>query len=600
MKSRTSFFDKTVFKKDLTRFAPAWIFYTICLVMGMTLLRQSGSAFSFHRSLDDLPQAMATINFFYAFLTVQLVWGDLYNSRLCNALHALPLRRENWFMSHTAAGLAYSLLPTVLVTPYALLLGMGSAVEQGWHLVLWWLLSTNLQYLFFFSLGTLCIFCVGNRFAHTVVYTITNFASILIYWLVDTLYTPMLYGIHTDQEPFLVVSPCVWMSRHNYLMVERLYDYDLQTTIRAWYEMGDGWGYLAICAAIGVAFLGLSCWLYRKRKLECAGDFMAVKGLEPVFLIVFPLLTGSLAYMFCDEMILNGRGTAIAFLFVGIFVGFFAAKMLLARTIRVFRKKAILQFALLSLCFGSTLLITSLDPLGLVTWIPEQSEITAVEVFPNHYDYDSLLMETPEELEEMFQVHNWALNHQDYGYSGYAFEAATTELLDKGNKRTHNPQEITLMYYLSNGTTRSRYYTVDLMKEPGEILIPYFSSMEAIFDSADCAPTVDALTEYFKSVRINDTILTNAEDIRSLLEAVEADCKAGNMAQRWNFRPEPDVSASYYVNFEFPSQNTDLYTSVEITVYTDCHNTNKWLTDYGIISEVLEEMAKYGIVHGTP
>lgn len=617
MKSRTSFFDKTVFKKDLTRFAPSWAFYTICLFMGMTLLRQGGSAFSFHRSLDELPQVMAVINFVYAFLNVQLLWGDLYNSRLCNALHALPLRRENWFITHTASGLCYSLIPTLLVIPYTLLLGIGSNVEQGWHLAFWWALSANLQYLFFFGLGTLCIFCVGNRFAHAVIYAITNFASILAFWLVDTLYTPLLFGLHTPEDPFMIASPCVQMSQLNYLSVERLYDYDLEKTIRAWYELGEGWGYLVICAAIGVALLAVSCLLYRKRKLECAGDFMAIKGLEPVFLVVFPLVSGALAHYFCDEMVSSGRASAIVFLFIGIFLGFFAAKMLLERNIRVFGKKAFLQLALLTVAFGATLLATSLDPLGLVTWIPEHSEITAVEIFANHYGYDGILMETPEEIEDALAVHQWAIDNQDYDYYGYEFRtvdeayysstddyadfvSATKEMEGAQMIRTHNPQQVALCYYLNDGSIRYRYYYVDLMKSPGEILIPYYSSMEKVFESFNCETTVEYLSQLFRLVRIDDTFLTDPADIRGLLEAIEADCISGNMAQRWNFRPDPDVGVSYHLNFASQSDDPDVFVGETISIYTDCDHTNKWLTDHGITSAVLEELVEKGTLHFAP
>ena len=40
-------------------------------------------------------------------LTAQLLFGDLYHSRLCNALHAMPVTREGWFLTHSAAGLAF-------------------------------------------------------------------------------------------------------------------------------------------------------------------------------------------------------------------------------------------------------------------------------------------------------------------------------------------------------------------------------------------------------------------------------------------------------------------------------------------------------------
>ena len=38
MRSKTSCFNKTVFRKDLLRFAPVWGVYTLCVVVGIVLL----------------------------------------------------------------------------------------------------------------------------------------------------------------------------------------------------------------------------------------------------------------------------------------------------------------------------------------------------------------------------------------------------------------------------------------------------------------------------------------------------------------------------------------------------------------------------------
>ena len=35
MKSRTSFFNITLFKKDITRFAPLWVLYTVAMSLMM-------------------------------------------------------------------------------------------------------------------------------------------------------------------------------------------------------------------------------------------------------------------------------------------------------------------------------------------------------------------------------------------------------------------------------------------------------------------------------------------------------------------------------------------------------------------------------------
>ena len=118
MQSKTSFFNKTVFKKNLTRFAPVWGVYTLCLVLGVFLLYSNGGTakqFHFARNMADMVQVMAVVNLGYALIVAQLLFGDLYNSRMCNMLHAFPLRRESWFVTNIVTGLVFSLVPTLVM-----------------------------------------------------------------------------------------------------------------------------------------------------------------------------------------------------------------------------------------------------------------------------------------------------------------------------------------------------------------------------------------------------------------------------------------------------------------------------------------------------
>ena len=94
MKLKTSFFNPTVFKKNLTRFAPSWILYSLCLLMGLLGILDGNTDYVRSLNAADSIQLMAVANFAYALLNAQLLFGDMYNSRLCNALHAMPLRRE--------------------------------------------------------------------------------------------------------------------------------------------------------------------------------------------------------------------------------------------------------------------------------------------------------------------------------------------------------------------------------------------------------------------------------------------------------------------------------------------------------------------------
>ena len=103
MPSKTSCFNKTVFQKNLTRFAPVWVLYLLCLLLGMMMLYAGdgdGQGYWFADNMSEMIQLMAFVNLIYAPLVAALLFGDLYNSRMCNALHAMPLRRESWFLTN--------------------------------------------------------------------------------------------------------------------------------------------------------------------------------------------------------------------------------------------------------------------------------------------------------------------------------------------------------------------------------------------------------------------------------------------------------------------------------------------------------------------
>ena len=114
MKLRTSFFNATVLKKDITRFAPAWGLYLTGMLLSM-LTFFPNSEYHLSRDLSLTINLLSVINLGYALVCGALVFGDLFNSRLCNALHAMPLRRESWFFTHLVSGLLFSIVPNLIV-----------------------------------------------------------------------------------------------------------------------------------------------------------------------------------------------------------------------------------------------------------------------------------------------------------------------------------------------------------------------------------------------------------------------------------------------------------------------------------------------------
>ncbi len=582
MKLRTSFFEPTVFRKNITRFAPVWGLYCVFLVLTLLVMLTDSSPLAV--TLTHTDQYAGIINLVYALACVLMLFGDLYSPRMCNALHALPLRRESLFFTNVLSGLSFSLFPTLLFSLLTLPLCASGKVIGGMWASVYFFVSMNLSFLFFFALAVLCAFLVGNRFALTLVYSIFNFLSMLIYWLVDTLYIPLLTGIRSDSKIFELFCPVVQLSALELVDYSWEYTEHAQTGLldaQIWtVSAGTGWGYLLVCAAIGLGLLGLGLLLYRRRKLECAGDFLSLKLCGPVFLVIYSLVTGAVLQL--GKQLFIGGSEVDAFLYIGLVVGFFTGLMLLNRTVRVFRLKALLGCAGLVAVMLVSLGITRADPMGLTKWIPQPEEISSVTVYYGHNRYrapgNAITLEDPADIAAVLELHGYALTE----------DAAVTETRDEVILLPYNTKvpvdemngaSFILEYTLTGGATRSRYYSVYVKGGGGAILESFLTRTECVLGVPEeelqtLADQIDYVEAYHQ--------FRQREDILSLLQAIAADCDAGVMAQGWAFQALTENRTNLQtVEFSIPLENGVNYWHY-IQVYGDCANTLAWMEAHDV------------------
>ena len=582
MKLRTSCFNSTVIKKDIRRFAPAWALYTVLLLMGVTTIIDRSTALYRTESIVEMISVTALVNFVYALVNAQLLFGDLCTPRLCNALHAMPLRRECWFGSHATAGLLFSFVPNLVLGLLGVaLLGLG----KGWCVPFLWILASGIQYLFFFSLAVLCMMLVGNRFAQVLVYGIVNFFSMIVYWLVDSLYEPLLHGIRIPGDPFLTWCPVGKMIGSMALVeVVRGHIYNDMGGIEESYidhiAIGPEWGYMIICALLGIALLALALVLYRKRKLECAGDFIAFRFVEPIFLILYTICAGAFLHLFSEMF----GGVDYLFLAIGIAVGFFTGLMLLQRTTRIFRKKAFAQFALFAAVFVLTLVLTWLDPLRITYRVPELNEIASVKLsnsseLTSYQGEGEVELTDPAEIQDMLDVHRDCLKGGDADtyYDGPSYDV-----------------NIRLEYTLTDGSTMNRFYRIDPNCAAGQTAEKYFSSLEAVLGISEAE--LGTLAENVEIVYF-DTKWDSAQtledlgiDVEEMLRAIAADCAEGNMAQMYAYHYVPNLDRSNQVTYIEMQLNRSAAELREmgyryISIYEEARHTLAWLEENDLMPE---------------
>ncbi len=574
MKLKTSFFNTTVLKKDVTRFAPLWGLYTVFMLLFLFLIQGDGiEPAMFAADASYIMMGMGVVNFVYAGLCSILLFGDLFSSKMCNALHAMPMRREGWFLTHLTAGLLFCAGPNALGTLIACVI-----LQEYCYLAFLWLAIVVCQFLFFFGVGAFSAQCAGNRLGGITVYGLFNFLAVLLTFLTATFYTPLLYGMKPNWENLLRYSPPVGFSLSQYVSVE--YNNMAGRATFVGFVAND-WRYLFIALAVGVTLLGAAVLLYRSRQMESAGDFIAVKPVAPVFLVIYTLCVGAALYFIADMV--GNDISAYLFLVIGFAIGFFTGWMLLEKKVNVFKFKRFIGFGAFTLAFFLTIAVATLDPLGITRYVPDADQVKSVTISPYASDYfldeRGVVLTEREDIEDILDIHS--------------------DLIE--NRTDDGDLCIQLRYTLKDGRRIERKYYMAGAYGNGQRFKTYLSRFEAVtghqsvqalmdhiysaefYSHYTSLPNVDicpaseweSMDNKYKYesrewVKVDPTV---TKAFKSLLSAIEADCQAGTMAQNWEFHPGQEFMGNLTIRY-ITDRNTEI---IDITVFADCKNTIAYL-----------------------
>ena len=572
MRSRTSLCNRADLRVDFTRFAPLWALYTVGLAAGiMMCLPQCRTAYYTATTLSDLAGVMAPVQFGYALVIAQCLFGYLYDTRLCYAIHAMPQTRSCRFRSHVLAGLLFAWIPDLLGAGLCLLIAPEMEIA-----VAWWLVSVCGQYLFFYGFAVLSVLCAGNRVGGVLVYGIGNFLPLLAAWLAGAVFQPLLFGITVPTEPFSIACPLVQLTQEDYLtIVAPRVDAEFNRILEAMYPNGERMGYLALCCGCSLVFLFLAGRLYRKRNLEAAGELLAVKALRPLFLLVFTLASGALFQLFASVF---AGSTAYGYLLAGIVVGYFVGRMLLARQVNVFQLRAIPGIAAICAVFFALLLLTGLDVTGIIRSIPAEDSIASVSVIPYaRNNGQGVTSEDPGDIQAVLALHRGEVDRwkswrqENRGISGLLTETYQRNLDSKDSETIW----LTLRYRLKDGRTLEREYVVDFHSQGGSIAEEFLNRPENILGVKDRS---ELRTLAFQEVEIYGNwecgTYCTVDDVQGLLNAIYDDCEAG----RYRLRYLEDLEDTEYVSHIYFRLDDD--ETIFVYVYDSQTATASFLKDH--------------------
>lgn len=591
MKLKVCFCNKTVLKTDITRFAPVWASYLLGLAM-MVLLQFSGGSDdtaknSIVHDFNRLCMLGVGVNGLYALVVVQALFGDLLNPRLCNALHAMPVTRDGYYGAHLIAGVLFAVVPNCLVLlPTSLLLP-----RQVASVALLTLLALSLQYIFYLGTALTAVQLAGNRIGMVLIYGILNFATVLLYWFVAMVFIPLIYGKDISISWIARICPTVAMYEGNYFNAID-HSYYLGDTYHYVFDgisMGDVWLKATICAGLGVVCMAIAQLLYRKRRLETAGDLVAYSILSPFFLALYTLTVAAFLHLVVKQLT-QGAISEYFFLPLGLIAGYVTGLMLLRRTSRVFRWRLLVPLGgILAVCALCVLSIAT-DAFHVIRRVPDAQDVQSVVLAPVQMSYSNaaLTLTEKDEIEDILAYHQGALRN-------WQKQVGDCLLQRDGHWSPGDYYNIQLRYTLKNGSTFQRRYFLEKENPAYDRLKPYLSTPElslGMDESTFRAAVANATSgdSYFYAVDGGAVADKGRKftNFAGLANAVLADCQEGNLMTLALHTPagrdaDLDYKTQGWLGILY--DNEEQYLSINLT--DKCTHTLYWISTHGTVSSAV-------------
>lgn len=415
--------NRTLFRKNLTRFWPLWAIYTIIWGVMMPLIQYSTYHSDFSQAYytrADLSREVLTMASSPA-VTMALIFGCLFAmalfSYLCaprsvGMMHSFPIRREGLFLTSYLSGLFMMCLTNAVIFLLTALVQMtGGNGLVAWGALGLWLAVTCCLSVFFFSFAVFCTMFTGQILAIPAFYGILNILVIGVEWLVRTFAGLFLYGIDGSggySETAMWLSPVVYL----YSKLQIAIDWGMDHQVSRVYLPDDGLRGVWVFAAAGVVLAALALIAYRRRRSETAGDTVSVGWAKPIFkygvAACSALGLGQGLYFLTWGRNLGSAdyslpGVLVCMLLMGV-VGYFAAEMLLMKSFRVWKaawKGAVVLVAVLAL-FSVAM---SFDLLNVEGRVPDAAKVESVRMTVSGENYLNFETEDADLIEEISAAH---------------------------------------------------------------------------------------------------------------------------------------------------------------------------------------------------
>lgn len=468
MQLKTSYFNRTLFLKTIKRFWPIWASYLA--IWGFILIAEINN-YSFTSFYDSDYNLKAHLNYSimktgldwglficiaYAALSAMTVWSFMYTARSASGTASLPLRRECVFISSALAGIVPFLVSNLVVFLVALLYESSVGLLSCGPLLIW-LGCVSLLFIFFYGFACLCAQLTGNIVVMPLVYLVLNFTAIAVYGLATAIFGSIVYGFDV---PSIISNNIAEIFSPAFRIFDRVsirFIYEPNVDAGASGVIGaafNGWPTLIAYAVAGFVITVLAFILYKKRRMETAGDTVAINVLKPIFkycmtfgcAMVFAVLLIS----FINIGSAAGTGMALfitAFMAVGGLIGYFSSEMLIHRSFKVFNAKGWAHFGVSAIIIVAVMMATEFDLLGIEKHVPDVPEVESLVIYCRGNDIE---LKNPDSIAQATELHKATVENKEKYESAY----------NLGNYNSGNYSNVyyKITYNLKNGKNLTRSY----------------------------------------------------------------------------------------------------------------------------------------------
>lgn len=575
MISKTSFFNKGIYKSTLKRYAWGAVLYFILLFMFtcLALFLSIDRDFS-HMPTDYFSDYPVILHGVYIVMPILLaitvptvvallVFRFIHSKKQAIFTHSIPVSRKANYVSSVMA--AFTLMCVPVLVNGVILIAISVCGYGEYFTVancLQWI-GYNLMGLYLmFSVAVFAACLTGNSFAAVAINVLIHSFVAVTALTLSVMADVFLHG-YSDNS--LVLSSCI---ESNFAVMvfgfsDRYFRNDI-TAVR----------YILYGAAALAMYVG-AYFLYKRRRLETASDVAGYKCLNHIFKYIVTFLATMFAFAVFSSYI--GENTAVfaVIMVIASVIAYAASEMVLKKTLNVFYAwKGYVGFAAFFVVL--VLLFSETTFFGFETRIPAKEDIAEVTIY-NYYHQENEPYTSDGELIDMITAAHGKLIDSEIT-PAYRDEMPT-------NTRMH------IKYRLKNGKSIYRVYPVTSEQCVG-IMNPLYENeeykrkCEEVFvdDSAIRAVYVSNHKEDIEIDDYDELLYALREDVMELsFEDIYYSNESGKYLYSININHETDRVISE------DGRPRATLTGIYMTITDKYERTVEWLRSHGYEENEYEE-----------